>query len=96
VVVKARLLQSSHSVILRSPSGDEGSFRCLAWRARRNGNGPRGQNAGMLGRRACNSPEGGAECFGVYRLRKGLAGFLLNWGICVKRMCPCDTICKRT
>lgn len=37
-------------------------------------------------------PQGGMDCFGIYKIQKGFSGFVLNAGIQVERMYPCFTI----
>jgi hypothetical protein len=37
-------------------------------------------------------PQGGVDCFGIYKIQKGFSGFVLNAGIQVERMYPCITI----
>ena len=38
---------------------------------------------------------GGMDCFGLYKVQKGFAGFVTNAGIQVKRMYPCLKIWQR-
>ncbi len=40
-------------------------------------------------------PEGGLDCFGLYKIQKGFQGFVQNAGIQVSRMYPCITIWKK-
>ncbi len=39
-------------------------------------------------------PEGGLDCFGIYKVQKGFKGFVYNAGIQVSRIYPCITIWK--
>ncbi|MGE5224101.1 MAG: nucleotidyltransferase domain-containing protein [Omnitrophica WOR_2 bacterium] len=40
-------------------------------------------------------PDGGLDCFGIYKIQKGFQGFVQNAGIQVSRMYPCITIWKK-
>ncbi len=39
--------------------------------------------------------DGGVDCFGLYKIQKGFAGFVPKIGVSVRQMCPCLVIWRR-